>query len=213
MTNILTTYSDKTGELNSEISNNGSQLKLKIEGVEFVSNTLDDFEQVNPKNKKDRFEFDSNGILTNYVLSVKIPIKFEIENIEKETTLDCKLISKLSDRGYNETSATCRTLINNEIIEIDNFDLFESLFDRLNSRLDSAIKLKSCFNCLYSDYSVYGQGFWGTMLCFKNIKSEYLKVKDKDEFMEIMDNHHQLVQETFLCNEFERRKKGTGYRG
>jgi len=40
-----------------------------------------------------------------------------------------------------------------------------------------------------------------------------LKVWTKDEYMEIMEHHTELVQETYLCPEFKRHVSGTGYRG
>jgi hypothetical protein len=51
------------------------------------------------------------------------------------------------------------------------------------------------------------------MMCFKNLKNEYLKVTSKDEFWSVHDRFDRLVQETYLCPEFSRRVPGTGYRG
>lgn len=212
MITIQTKYSDQSGEINSEMTNDGKELKINLDGVEFVSNFLDNFETKDDLNNN-RFQFDTKGILTNYTLLIKLPIKYQTDDIEKETTIDCNLKSTLSKSGHSETTATCDIKLNGETINIPNVDLFESLFVRLNKELNQNLTVKCCFNCLYSDYSVYGQGFWGTMLCFKNIKAEYIKIKNKDEYMEIMDDHSQMVQETFYCTEFKKRIEGTGYRG
>jgi hypothetical protein len=211
--NFTVTYSDKKGEIKTEMTNNGSELRIKLDGIEFLSTNLGDFKTINTDKQNKRFDFDKYGTLTNYSLFVQFPIRIEINDCEKITTLDCKLKSTISSIGVNQTISDSKIQIANKIIEIGSFDLFESAFDRLNQKINSNIKLKCCSNCLYADYSVFGQDFWGTMLCFKNIKNEYLKVKHKGDYMNIMDNYTQQVQETHYCNEFEKRIDGTGYRG
>lgn len=44
-------------------------------------------------------------------------------------------------------------------------------------------------------------------------KERYLKVKTKNDFIDLMDDFDQSVQEIFYCEEFMQRVKGTGYRG
>jgi hypothetical protein len=44
-------------------------------------------------------------------------------------------------------------------------------------------------------------------------QAQYLKVTTKDEFWTVHDRYDRMVQETYLCPEFERRIPGTGYRG
>ncbi|HSY47275.1 MAG TPA: hypothetical protein VLC46_00525 [Thermoanaerobaculia bacterium] len=73
--------------------------------------------------------------------------------------------------------------------------------------------MRACINCLHSDYSPYGHGLFGYMTCFRNRKAEYLRVKSKDDFWKVHDHFEEMVQETYLCPEFERRVPGTGYRG
>ncbi|WP_223619090.1 hypothetical protein [Lysobacter sp. ESA13C] len=74
--------------------------------------------------------------------------------------------------------------------------------------------LRACIDCLYSDYSPYGQAL-GSMLCFRNIKDEYeyLRVASKNEFWAVHGRHERLGLETCLCEQFVRRVPGTGYRG
>ncbi len=91
--------------------------------------------------------------------------------------------------------------------------LFEYELLEIQAALPDDVFLIACINCAFSDYSVYGQGLFGTMLCFRNNKAAYLAVRDKDEYMAIMDDYAEIVQETYLCPEFERRTPGTGYRG
>jgi hypothetical protein len=73
--------------------------------------------------------------------------------------------------------------------------------------------MKCCFNCAFSDYSPAGSGIFGDMLCFRDNKEEYFKVKDKWDLFRIWETMTEHVQETYLCPEFEKRIPGTGYRG
>jgi hypothetical protein len=112
-----------------------------------------------------------------------------------------------------QTNAIFSITIENKEFKTNKVQTFEGGLETIKSELPVDYKLKCCYGCAFADYSVYGQGFFGTMLCFKNIKEEYLKVQNKDEYMDIMDNNDRRVQETFLCNEFKERETGTGYRG
>ena len=65
---------------------------------------------------------------------------------------------------------------------------------------------------MYSDYNVYGNGAFGDMICHRQAKEEYLRVRSKQDFMRLR-GPTERVQETYLCAQFVRRVPGTGYRG
>ena len=68
--------------------------------------------------------------------------------------------------------------------------------------------------CQYSDYSPYGNDDYGTMLCYKKHKSEYLKVNDKYSYFEYLEGVEcEVRQETYLCDEYEKRNQCEGYQG
>jgi hypothetical protein len=74
--------------------------------------------------------------------------------------------------------------------------------------------LKNCYGCAFSDYSPYGNDTFGTLICFRDCKSAYTAVTGKVGLLELLSRDRGLtVQETYLCDQFEERKKGTGYRG
>jgi len=50
------------------------------------------------------------------------------------------------------------------------------------------------------------------MACFRKPRKEYSQVKDKFDLFSIPDMA-EVVQETYLCPEFEKRLPNTGYRG
>ena len=51
------------------------------------------------------------------------------------------------------------------------------------------------------------------MMCFRNNKASYLTATKKEEFFRLAHEGFIPVQETYLCNQFAPREKGTGYRG
>src|ERR1051326_3862603 len=90
---------------------------------------------------------------------------------------------------------------------------FEYELLSLQRRMPPGMTLKMCFSCAYSDYSPYGHGLFGTMLCFRSCKAEYLRVQSKDDFFKLEEGKWELVQETYLCADFDIRNPNTGYRG
>lgn len=93
---------------------------------------------------------------------------------------------------------------------------FECGLLEIQEQLPSPMYLKACINCQFSDYSIYGKGLFGAMLCFRNIKEEYVGLPmDGRKFLyhELEERAERSVQETFVCEDFQRRIPGTGYRG
>lgn len=68
-------------------------------------------------------------------------------------------------------------------------------------------------SCAFSDYHPVGNGLFGCLACFRDNKQQYLAAQDKYALMNLWDTHTEYVQETYHCDEFEKRKPGTGYRG
>jgi hypothetical protein len=95
---------------------------------------------------------------------------------------------------------------------------FEGEMLDVQGKLPPGTFMKACINCAFSDYSPYGHGLFGNMICFRANKAGYLTLPSgddfcKDDYFAVMSTVSETVQETYLCPEFERRKPGTGYRG
>lgn len=91
---------------------------------------------------------------------------------------------------------------------------FESSLIDISKQIQKEYYMKSCFTCQYSDYSPYGSDDYGTMLCYRRYKEEYLKVNNKDDFFEYLEmKDFDSRQEDYLCEEYEIRNKCEGYRG
>jgi hypothetical protein len=86
-------------------------------------------------------------------------------------------------------------------------------FEEGTLRLDDALRpsrLVCCVTCLYSDYSPAGHRLMG-MRCHRDAKDQYLAVRSKADYFHVPVTED--VPETYLCDEYERRIPGTGYRG
>jgi len=213
MTIIPTTYIDNSGSVETTIINDGQTLKLVVDNTKFTSRFFDDFEIENADNKPARFSLNHFKQLTSCRLLCRLPFMLLKNDADFETTLTINLeLSTPTENDYN-TNATFSLTIEGKQIITNAVQDFESGLVQLEKQLPLNYKLKCCHSCAFADYGVYGQGLFGTMLCFKNIKEQYLKVSSKDSYMEIMRKAAGGAQETFLCSEFLTRKKGSGYRG
>jgi hypothetical protein len=89
---------------------------------------------------------------------------------------------------------------------------FEGALEAFSKVLPGDAFIKVCFNCDFSDYSPFGTYAFGSMLCFRCAKGEYLSVRSKGDLIDIM-TRAEATQEVFVCPEFVRRTPGRGYRG
>lgn len=209
---IATRYIDRHGSVEAEIQNDSEQLVLNVAGTKFISRFFDDFEIENREGVPDRFSLNGHNELIACQLICELPITLLHKDEELVSMLGIDLRLDSSDSTSYQTFVIFSITMDNREIRTNKVQHFEGGLEGIIKELPEH-RLKCCYGCAFADYSVYGQQFFGTMLCFRNIKAEYTRVRNKDEYMDIMDNHDRLVQETYLCNEFEERQKGTGYRG
>lgn len=210
-------YIDDNGIVETKIYSDGKNLRTRLRGVIFEGTDLD---CLSPEKETE------SKLLECFTLSDESLCNCRIEGVidffvqSGDTCHDGSLevileLGKPEDRGFLDKEALNLTLsYNNKVISgSGNSGWFEDELNEIQKQLPEGDYMKVCINCAYSDYSPYGHGTFGGMMCFKNVKEEYLKVKTKDEFWSVHDNFDKLVQETYYCDEFELRKPGTGYRG
>jgi len=190
--------------------NDSSELTIDLDGTIFTSRFLDDFEPNDRGHLPARFSLDDLQCLTACKIYCKLPVAILINARPAMGWLATTI--HLSTERYTP-SLQVDFEWEGDTIQLGELEVFEGVFDVLKNRLPAEVTLKSCYTCQYSDYSVYGSQVFGSMLCFRNHKEAYLQVKDKDEYMHLMDQYERMVQETYLCDDFEHRRKGTGYRG
>lgn len=222
------TFTDKNGTRNIEILNDSENLSVTIDGFQFSGSDLDSFSLVDAEKNEEKAlaHFDLRKIsvtyrepstersrsydLELYIYQLKLQIPQIIIDISTKKEFEIMMDFQLELRERFE-EAIVSFQINGEHYEGKN-GFMELIFDNLQKQFHGKYRFKNCYGCLYGDYSVYGQGFMGPVLCFKNQKEAYLKVNDKGEYMQL-EMHDSQQQELFCCNEYEIRDRSVGYRG
>ena len=91
---------------------------------------------------------------------------------------------------------------------------FERNLQELIRLMAPKYRLKCGFTCQWSDYSPYGSDDFGTMLCYRAHKEEYLRVNSKNDYFEHLEElPNEQRQETYVCPDFAVRDQCEGYRG
>lgn len=210
-------YSDAQGTEDTVIYNDGEILRMTVCNVQFEGTDFDSFEPSSgaPQHELTRFSLNENQLCA-CCIQCTIPIEVHDSLNEAQGSLSVKVtLGSPDSRGGIEQEKIHLALQ----YDLGRFESsgesgwFEDELLEIQSQLPKKIFIRSCINCLYSDYNPYGHGAFGSMMCFRNLKSAYLKVKSKSDFWTLHDRYDRFVQETYVCSEFERRISGTGYRG
>jgi len=212
-------YSDTQGTEKTTIANDGTLLSIQIRGVEFAGNAFDSLEPL-PGTGEEQLKLFRlyDGSLCACTIGCRMPIPIWDHGSEVSGELSIKLVlgdHALTPRGRPHQIGLHLVLEYGEhrIESAGRSGWFEDELLDLQRKLPAEVYIKACINCLYSDYSPCGHGLFGGMMCFRNIKEEYLKVIDKRTLWSVHGREERQVQETFLCSDFARRIPGTGYRG
>lgn len=210
-------YTDAKGEVQTSISNDGETLRINIRGVEFTGTDFDSLQPADDATPDQLGLVSLNvGRLCSCQIECELPIP--VYGNGQELTGKLTIVLQLGDPAPNGGRDRQELLLCLEVNE-QSFagsgisGWFEDELIEIQDQLPGDTYIRACINCLYSDYSPYGHGLFGCMMCFRNLKQEYLKIQSKDEFWSVHDRFDRMVQETYLCPEFKRRILGTGYRG
>jgi hypothetical protein len=217
MNRYLAKYSDGRGSEETSIANDGETLRLSLRGTEFVGSDFDSLEPPEDATPEQLRQFSLNkGYLCSCRIECQIPVPIHDGGRQADGTLLIELV--LGDPAPNggldrEQLRIVLEYGNKRFVGSGTSGWFEDELLGIQAQLPEGVFVKACINCMYSDYSPYGHGLFGCMMCFRNLKSEYVKITTKVEFWSVHDRYDRTVQETYLCPEFERRALGIGYRG
>jgi hypothetical protein len=210
------TYTDGRGCDDIAFLNDGGTLRVTIRGIEFTGSDFDGLSPVDGNAGSAAFTLNDGSLCScSFAFDIPIPVISHGSEVAGRLHVELKLGAPASNGGID-----CEQL--KLILEYGEQDRvaspgdtgwFEDELVRIQRQLPEFVFMKACINCLFSDYSPYGHGLFGGMMCFRNMKSEYLQVKSKRDFFKIHGHQDRFVQETYLCPEFSRRISGTGYRG
>jgi hypothetical protein len=210
-------FSDARGTVPIAVTNDGTSFGTEIHGVSFSGPDFDYLAPVEPAATASPDGFDlTDGCLGAGTLSVVIPVPVVADGAETPGRLTMTLALGLqlpTRQQHPERLDLALEWRGGTVRSRGKSGWFEGELLDIEKQLPSGTYIKSCFFCLYADYSPYGHGLFGWMMCFRKHKAAYLRVRSKDGFWRVHDRAEVGIQETFLCDEFVRRKAGTGYRG
>lgn len=215
-------YQDRFGAETTTIFNDGETLTMVVRGIQFQGKDFDRFE---PKDTADTSQLSSfsftQGSLCSCVINadIAVPVVTPSGIVDGLLTFELELGEPLSTGRIGGERLKLRLTTNQQsFCSQGKTGWFEGEMLDLQSQLPTGTFMKVCFNCAFSDYSPYGHGLFGNMICFRANKTGYLTMPsgedfEKDHYFAVMETVSEMVQETYLCPEFERRTPGTGYRG
>ena len=178
-------YSDVHGSESGTIDNDGETLSLSLSGVEFAGS---DFDSLEPKGaapeQLQRFTLHQD-CLCSCRIGCRIPVPVHDNGRLLPVVLSVEMV--LGDPAPNGglDREQLRIVLEHggqRVAGPGTSGWFEDELLGIQAQLPEGVFIKACINCLYSDYSPYGHGLFGGMMCFRNLKAEYLKVKTKRGF-------------------------------
>lgn len=221
-TNYPARYRDRFGAEQTTIHDDGETLTMVVREIQFRGNDFDRFE---PQCVSDSAQLASftflHGSLCFCVIEgdIPIPVVTPSGSVDGLLTFELELGEPLPTGQMNRERLKLGLAVNGQNYSSEGkTGWFEGEMLDLQGRLPPGTFMKACINCAFSDYSPYGHGLFGNMICFRANKAGYLALPSgddfsKDAYFDVMDTVSDMVQETYLCPEFERRAPGTGYRG
>lgn len=210
-------YTDARGVESTSITNDGETLRLLLRGVSFVG---PDFDALEPEpgdldRAQARFTL-AQGCLHACVLEWTMPMLV----VHQERAVECPLRARL-ELGYphpdggNASEALLLELTtpSGRLRSAGRSGWFEDELLDLARQLPPGDSIRACITCAFSDYSPYGHGLFGGLACFRDAKEAYRRVTGKQQLFDVWDLMTDFVQETYLCDQYQTRKPGAGYRG
>jgi hypothetical protein len=154
---------------------------------------------------------DSAGELTDCILSGDLPCTVAAGPERRPAAITFSLdLRRLRERSPAAPRNLTLSLVLDGTVHAVSDDWFEDGILRLEQSMPAGTHLICCATCLFSDYSPAGHGLTG-MRCHRGAKDRYLAVSSKRDYWSVPVTEE--VPETYLCDEYERRIPGTGYRG
>jgi hypothetical protein len=215
-------YTDRFGTERTTILDDGESLTMVVRGVRFRGRDFDAFrpEGVSDPAQLTTFTFLHGGLGFCVIeADIPVPVVTPAGTVDGLLTFELELGEPLPTNQTDPDRLKLRLVVDGRTYTSEGkTGWFEGEMVDLQGKLPPGTFMKACITCAFSDYSPYGHGLFGNMICFRANKAGYLALPagedfEKDAYFAVMDTVSEMVQETHLCPEFERRKPGTGYRG
>jgi hypothetical protein len=186
------------------------EIHTTIRKVEFSGFSFDSLDPVDLSAAEEvNLQIGGTG-LEHCVLTGKLPVRLESERVvDSSISFSLDLRSSALQNVAAPRNLNLTVFVDQQVFTVDD-DWFEDGLINLEKAMPAGTRLRCCVTCLYSDYSPGGHGLIG-ILCHRGAKEQYLAVRSKADYWQVPVTEE--VPETHLCDEYERRRPGTGYRG
>jgi hypothetical protein len=215
-------YKDRLGEEVTAILNDGETLTMVVRGVRFQGNDFDSFEpqDVSDPAQLSSFTFLHGSLCFCFIeADISVPVMTPTGIVDGLLTFQLELGEPLPTGQMDRERLKMSLKVKEQTYCSEGKSgWFEDEMLDLQRKLPLGTFMKACINCASSEYSPYGHGLFGNLICFRANKKGYLSLPSgedfsKDAYFDVMETVSEMVQETYLCPEFEKRLPGTGYRG
>ncbi|NQY31367.1 MAG: hypothetical protein HRT69_18115, partial [Flavobacteriaceae bacterium] len=198
------------------IKSDGSTMYLTLRGIDFEGH---DFEALTGEIDDTKFEYEifkgyTLKHLSNFKLTVTIPIllynSLSNQTLTENLTVAIEVGETVKIMGLDSeiTNLKLSSCFGEFVVE-KKLEWMEDALIALQNKLPENIYLKTCLSCKYSNYSPFGNGMFGSIYCFKNIKEAFKKVNSKFDLLDLWTAEAVekgdvfSVQETFTCAEHQ----------
>jgi uncharacterized protein DUF6304 len=186
-------------------------ISTAVRGIGLQGTDFDGLEPADPTAAAGKLPLDQAGELTGCVLSGDLPCTAAIGGQRRLAVIAFSLDLR---PGTAEPPGPGHALTMSLVLDGVTYqaadDWFEGGVQRLEQSLPPGAQLVCCLTCLFSDYSPAGHGLTG-IRCHRDAKKQYLAGRSKQDYWTVPVTEE--VPETYLCQEYQRRIPGTGYRG
>jgi hypothetical protein len=182
-----------------------------IRGIDLWSIDFDSLEPVDHSAATGQLPLNRAGELYDCVLSGDLPCTLAVGEQHRPVTIAFSLDLRpgTASRPASTHQLSLSLVLDGISYQVAD-DWFEDGVQRLEQALPPGAQLACCATCLFSDYSPGGHGLTG-IRCHRDAKDQYLAVRSKRDYWSVPVTED--VPETYLCDEYQRRVPGTGYRG
>ncbi|MFN8397892.1 MAG: DUF6304 family protein [Bacteroidia bacterium] len=203
-------FRDALGEEDIVISSDGRYLSTTIRGITLHGKGLYELsvEDENAGRDLSILPLMNHEDLCDCYLSMELPVRLVDAQGERELTM---VLENWNDappeRGYFHSRAKLSCTVAENRYELDGDDLCNAMHQLTRLLAEQGAHLRCCFTCRLSQYEPFERPQLGEILCFKGMKSEFLKLDlshPKQSFgaHQLRERADEYVTETHSCKEY-----------
>ncbi|WTW94019.1 DUF6304 family protein [Streptomycetaceae bacterium NBC_01309] len=207
---------DRWGRVETTLVNDGTAFGMILRGNRFEGKSVDGLALVGPPVGSNPPTL-CDGDLCSCTIEWRMPIEVSLDGAgPSRVSLSAHLVlgDPTPNRGIDSVGVTLTLHLPTGVVATTTpQELIENALLDLQRLLPDGTRLLACISCAFSDYSPAGTAFIGSMACFRDRKDAYRAVSGKRDMYDIWSAMSGVVQETYHCPDFARRRPGSGYRG